>query len=55
MVGAAAAGGPIMQRCPPPTFFPGEALLGSGVPITAVYSSPALRCVQTAEHILGGQ
>ncbi|XP_036075405.1 ubiquitin-associated and SH3 domain-containing protein A isoform X2 [Rousettus aegyptiacus] len=31
----------------------GEALLGSGVPITAVYSSPALRCVQTAQHILG--
>ncbi|CAI9175958.1 unnamed protein product [Rangifer tarandus platyrhynchus] len=31
----------------------GEALLDSGIRITSVFSSPALRCVQTAKHILG--
>ncbi|XP_033611850.1 ubiquitin-associated and SH3 domain-containing protein A isoform X2 [Fukomys damarensis] len=30
----------------------GDSLLDSGVRITAVFSSPALRCVQTARHIL---
>nr|XP_048307239.1 ubiquitin-associated and SH3 domain-containing protein A isoform X1 [Myodes glareolus] len=30
----------------------GEALLDSGIRVTAVYVSPALRCVQTAKHIL---
>nr|XP_045006937.1 ubiquitin-associated and SH3 domain-containing protein A isoform X2 [Jaculus jaculus] len=30
----------------------GEALLESGVRISAVFASPALRCVQTAKHIL---
>ncbi|KAK2506760.1 hypothetical protein MC885_015046 [Smutsia gigantea] len=30
----------------------GEALLDSGVSITSVFTSPALRCVQTAKHIL---
>ncbi|XP_058152268.1 ubiquitin-associated and SH3 domain-containing protein A [Dasypus novemcinctus] len=30
----------------------GEALLDSGVRITSVFASPALRCVQTAKHIL---
>ncbi|XP_037380800.1 ubiquitin-associated and SH3 domain-containing protein A [Talpa occidentalis] len=30
----------------------GEALLDSGVQIASVFSSPALRCVQTATHIL---
>ncbi|XP_052019426.1 ubiquitin-associated and SH3 domain-containing protein A isoform X1 [Apodemus sylvaticus] len=30
----------------------GEALLDSGVRVTAVFASPALRCVQTAKHIL---
>uniref|UniRef100_H0VNQ5 Ubiquitin-associated and SH3 domain-containing protein A n=1 Tax=Cavia porcellus TaxID=10141 RepID=H0VNQ5_CAVPO len=30
----------------------GNSLLDSGVRITAVFSSPALRCVQTANHIL---
>lgn len=36
-------------------FFPGEALLDSGIQITSVFTSPALRCVQTAKHILEGQ
>uniref|UniRef100_A0A8B9XY78 Ubiquitin-associated and SH3 domain-containing protein A n=1 Tax=Bos mutus grunniens TaxID=30521 RepID=A0A8B9XY78_BOSMU len=31
----------------------GEALLDSGIRITSVFSSPALRCLQTAKHILG--
>uniref|UniRef100_A0A8C6DF99 Ubiquitin-associated and SH3 domain-containing protein A n=1 Tax=Moschus moschiferus TaxID=68415 RepID=A0A8C6DF99_MOSMO len=31
----------------------GEALLDSGIRIASVFSSPALRCVQTAKHILG--
>nr|KAF6478743.1 ubiquitin associated and SH3 domain containing A [Molossus molossus] len=30
----------------------GEALLDSGIQITSVFTSPALRCVQTAKHIL---
>lgn len=30
----------------------GDSLLDSGIRITAVFSSPALRCVQTAKHIL---
>nr|XP_042121773.1 ubiquitin-associated and SH3 domain-containing protein A isoform X1 [Peromyscus maniculatus bairdii] len=30
----------------------GEALLDSGIRVTAVFVSPALRCVQTAKHIL---
>ncbi|XP_061048819.1 ubiquitin-associated and SH3 domain-containing protein A isoform X1 [Eubalaena glacialis] len=30
----------------------GEALLDSGIRITSVFTSPALRCVQTAKHIL---
>ncbi|XP_004696967.1 ubiquitin-associated and SH3 domain-containing protein A isoform X1 [Echinops telfairi] len=30
----------------------GEALLDSGISITSVFVSPALRCVQTAKHIL---
>uniref|UniRef100_A0A8D1D359 Ubiquitin associated and SH3 domain containing A n=1 Tax=Sus scrofa TaxID=9823 RepID=A0A8D1D359_PIG len=30
----------------------GEALLESGTSITSVFTSPALRCVQTAKHIL---
>ncbi|XP_007113544.1 ubiquitin-associated and SH3 domain-containing protein A [Physeter macrocephalus] len=30
----------------------GEALLDSGARITSVFTSPALRCVQTAKHIL---
>ncbi|XP_023571803.1 ubiquitin-associated and SH3 domain-containing protein A isoform X2 [Octodon degus] len=30
----------------------GSSLLDSGVRITAVFSSPALRCIQTANHIL---
>nr|XP_019601219.1 PREDICTED: ubiquitin-associated and SH3 domain-containing protein A isoform X1 [Rhinolophus sinicus] len=30
----------------------GEALLSSGIQITSVFTSPALRCVQTAKHIL---
>ncbi|XP_037000487.2 ubiquitin-associated and SH3 domain-containing protein A isoform X1 [Artibeus jamaicensis] len=30
----------------------GEALLDSGARITSVFASPALRCVQTAKHIL---
>ncbi|XP_029794763.1 ubiquitin-associated and SH3 domain-containing protein A isoform X2 [Suricata suricatta] len=32
----------------------GEALLDSGVRLACVFSSPALRCVQTARHILEG-
>nr|XP_008533514.1 PREDICTED: ubiquitin-associated and SH3 domain-containing protein A isoform X1 [Equus przewalskii] len=30
----------------------GEALLDSGIKITSVFASPALRCIQTAKHIL---
>ncbi|XP_059020785.1 ubiquitin-associated and SH3 domain-containing protein A isoform X4 [Mustela lutreola] len=30
----------------------GEALLDSGIRVTAAFTSPALRCVQTARHIL---
>ncbi|KAM6162547.1 ubiquitin-associated and SH3 domain-containing protein A isoform 2-T2 [Erethizon dorsatum] len=30
----------------------GDSLLDSGIRITAIFSSPALRCVQTANHIL---
>ncbi|XP_008708419.2 ubiquitin-associated and SH3 domain-containing protein A isoform X1 [Ursus americanus] len=30
----------------------GEALLESGIRVTSVFTSPALRCVQTARHIL---
>uniref|UniRef100_A0A8C0P2C9 Ubiquitin associated and SH3 domain containing A n=1 Tax=Canis lupus familiaris TaxID=9615 RepID=A0A8C0P2C9_CANLF len=30
----------------------GEALLDSGIRVTSVFTSPALRCVQTAKHIL---
>ncbi|XP_048202463.1 ubiquitin-associated and SH3 domain-containing protein A [Perognathus longimembris pacificus] len=30
----------------------GDALLDSGLRVTAVFASPALRCVQTAQHIL---
>ncbi|XP_008825635.1 ubiquitin-associated and SH3 domain-containing protein A [Nannospalax galili] len=30
----------------------GDALLDSGIRVTAVFTSPALRCVQTAKHIL---
>ncbi|XP_064332303.1 ubiquitin-associated and SH3 domain-containing protein A isoform X1 [Camelus dromedarius] len=30
----------------------GEALLDSGISVTCVFTSPALRCVQTAKHIL---
>ncbi|XP_020041436.2 ubiquitin-associated and SH3 domain-containing protein A isoform X1 [Castor canadensis] len=33
----------------------GEALLDSGIRVTAVFASPALRCVQTAKHILEEQ
>ncbi|XP_064135565.1 ubiquitin-associated and SH3 domain-containing protein A isoform X5 [Loxodonta africana] len=32
----------------------GEALLDSGIRITSAFVSPALRCVQTAKHILEG-
>ncbi|NXS08141.1 UBS3A protein, partial [Neodrepanis coruscans] len=32
----------------------GEALLDQEVVVTCVYSSPALRCVQTAQHVLQG-
>ncbi|NWI85591.1 UBS3A protein, partial [Pitta sordida] len=32
----------------------GEALLDQEVMVTCVYSSPALRCVQTAQHVLQG-
>ncbi|NXF04322.1 UBS3A protein, partial [Smithornis capensis] len=32
----------------------GEALLDQDVMVTYVYSSPALRCVQTAQHVLQG-
>lgn len=35
--------------------FPGEALLESGIRVTSVFTSPALRCVQTARHILEGR
>jgi hypothetical protein len=35
--------------------FSGEALLDSGIRVTAVFASPALRCVQTAKHILEGR
>nr|XP_048307240.1 ubiquitin-associated and SH3 domain-containing protein A isoform X2 [Myodes glareolus] len=38
-----------LQQC---TTTDGEALLDSGIRVTAVYVSPALRCVQTAKHIL---
>ncbi|GAB5576233.1 ubiquitin-associated and SH3 domain-containing protein A isoform X1 [Prionailurus iriomotensis] len=33
----------------------GEALRDSGIRITSVFTSPALRCVQTAKHILEGR
>ena len=33
----------------------GQALAARGVEFTAVYSSPALRCIQTAQRLLKGQ
>ncbi|KAF3815611.1 hypothetical protein GH733_016884 [Mirounga leonina] len=33
----------------------GEALLDSGIRVSSVFASPALRCVQTARHILEGR
>lgn len=36
-------------------FPPGEALLDQEVTVSYVYSSPALRCIQTAQHVLQGK
>ena len=54
-VGVAARGLQLWRRHSSTHCFPGEALLESGTSITSVFTSPALRCVQTAKHILEGQ
>lgn len=54
-VRAATVGGRGHAEASAPAFSPGEALLHSGIHIASVFSSPALRCVQTAKHILEGQ
>lgn len=53
-IGAAPMGGYNPTEAFSTCFFPGEALLDSGIQITSVFTSPALRCVQTAKHILEG-
>ena len=33
----------------------GKSLIESGIKVTAIYSSPSLRCIQTAQHLMKAQ